>query len=425
MAEATQITMPISGPISGPINGPISGPISRPIKVAITAPNLDVPMLDVVVPVFNEEAVLAASVERLHAHLRDHMPFSWRVTIADNASTDTTLEVARLLAAVLPGVEMLHLDEKGRGRALRAAWGASDARIVAYMDVDLSTDLAALLPLIAPLVSGHSDVSIGSRLARGSRTVRGPKREVVSRTYNRMLKIVFRNGFRDAQCGFKALRADVARRLLPEIEDEGWFFDTELLLLAEHNGLRINEVPVDWVDDPDSRVRIISTAWGDLQGTVRMARRFWTGRGGIDLGGASRPPAPVGTGGELVTFVIVGVISSFAALGIFLILRDLVGSLWANAVALAVTGLANTAANRRWTFGRTGTSGRPSEWARASTVHAVGLLLTTGSLLIARAIDGGALGTELVLLGLASGLATGLRFLLMPAWVFRRRTSRS
>jgi putative flippase GtrA len=383
-----------------------------------------VPILDVVVPVYNEELVLAASVERLHAHLRDHMPFSWRMTIADNASTDRTLAVARQLAAVLPGVEVLHLDEKGRGRALRAAWAGSDAQIVAYMDVDLSTDLAALLPLVAPLVSGHSDLSIGSRLARGARTVRGAKREVVSRTYNRMLKMVFRNGFRDAQCGFKAVRADVARRLLPEIEDEGWFFDTEMLLLAEHNGLRINEVPVDWVDDPDSRVRIAPTAWGDLQGMARMARKFWTGRGAVDLGGTSRPPAPAGTGGELVTFVVVGAISSLAALGIFLMLRDRMGSLWANAIALVLTGLANTAANRRWTFGRRGTLGRPTEWARASAVHAVGLLLTTGSLLIARAIDGGALGTELVLLGLASALATGLRFLLMPAWVFRRRARR-
>ncbi len=137
----------------------------------------------------------------------------------------------------------VHLDEKGRGRALRATWLASPARVVAYMDVDLSTDLDALLPLVAPLLSGHSDVAIGTRLAPGSRVVRGAKREIISRSYNLILKTLLGNGFSDAQCGFKALRADVARALVPLVDDEGWFFDTELLVLAEHNGLRIHEVP--------------------------------------------------------------------------------------------------------------------------------------------------------------------------------------
>jgi glycosyltransferase involved in cell wall biosynthesis len=232
------------------------------------------PVVDIVVPVYNEAHVLSASIRRLHGHLRHAFPFTWRITIADNASTDGTLREALALAALLPAVRVVHLDRKGRGRALRAAWSSSDAEVVAYMDVDLSTDLAALLPLVAPLVTGHSDVAIGSRLAPGARTVRGPKRELVSRVYNRMLHLAFRNRFRDAQCGFKAVRADVAQALLPEIEDEAWFFDTELLLLAEHNGLRITEVAVDWVDDPDTRVRIANTAWEDVKGMARVARRF-------------------------------------------------------------------------------------------------------------------------------------------------------
>ncbi|HET9692077.1 MAG TPA: glycosyltransferase [Acidimicrobiales bacterium] len=234
--------------------------------------------VEIVVPVFNEEAGLEASVRRLHGYLCTRFPLAWAVTIADNASTDATWAIACSLAATLPGVRATHLDRKGRGRALRAAWSASTARVVAYMDVDLSTDLDALLPLVAPLLSGHSDVSIGSRLAPGAHVVRGPKREVVSRAYNLLLHAVLRNGFSDAQCGFKAVRTDVAKALLPMIADDGWFFDTELLAVAEHNGLRIHEVPVDWVDDPDSRVDLVATAMGDLRGVWRVLRHF--GRGG-------------------------------------------------------------------------------------------------------------------------------------------------
>src|SRR6185437_13111685 len=186
-----------------------------------------------------EEAALEASVRRLRDYLAAEMPFAWRITIADNGSTDATPRIAAALARTLSGVHVLECPAKGRGRALRAAWLRSEADVVCYMDVDLSTDLRALLPLVAPLVSGHSDVAIGTRLAPGARVVRGPRRELISRGYNLILKAALGNGFTDAQCGFKAVRADVVRALLPLIEDNGWFFDTELLVLAEHNGLRI------------------------------------------------------------------------------------------------------------------------------------------------------------------------------------------
>src|SRR4029453_14765868 len=164
-----------------------------------------------------------------------------------------------------------------RGRALRAVWSASDAPVLAYMDVDLSTDLAALAPLVAPLLSGHSDLAIGTRLARGSRVVRGAKREVISRGYNLILRGTLAARFSDAQCGFKAIRADVAAGLLPLVEDDGWFFDTELLVLAERSGLRIHEVPVDWVDDPDSRVDVVATAMADLKGIALLAKALAVG----------------------------------------------------------------------------------------------------------------------------------------------------
>ena len=230
-------------------------------------PRLDV---EIVVPVYNEERGLRPSIERLHRFLSEEFPLTWQIVIADNASSDRTLAVARELSDELDGVEVLHLRVKGRGRALRAAWLASPARVVCYMDVDLSTDLRGLLPLVAPLISGHSDVAIGTRLSRSSRVTRGAKRELISRSYNLILRTLLRARFSDAQCGFKAVRTDVARRLLPTVVDEGWFFDTELLVLAQREGLRIHEVPVDWIDDPDSRVDIVATAMGDLRGVGRL-----------------------------------------------------------------------------------------------------------------------------------------------------------
>ncbi|MCW3042606.1 MAG: putative glycosyltransferase, partial [Actinobacteria bacterium] len=211
------------------------------------------PTVEIVVPVYNEEGDLTASIRRLRRFLDDRFPFPALVTIADNASTDATWDIVQALAAADASVRAVHLDLKGRGRAVKAVWLSSEADVVAYMDVDLSTGLDALLPLVAPLLSGHSDIAIGSRLANGARVVRGPKRELISRAYNQILHATLHLHVADAQCGFKAMRADVARRLLPLVEDTGWFFDTELLALAERNGLRIHEVPVDWVDDPDSR----------------------------------------------------------------------------------------------------------------------------------------------------------------------------
>ena len=228
------------------------------------------PVVDVVVPVYNEERDLGPNIRTLHAFLSDSFAYPAAITIADNASRDGTLTLARRLAEELPGVRVIHLDEKGRGRALRKAWIESDAQVVTYMDVDLSTDLGALEPLVAPLVSGDRDVAFGSRLARGSRTQRGFKREFISRAYMLVLRLALGAKFSDAQCGFKAVRAEVARRIVPRIEDQSWFFDTELLVLAQRAGLRLHEVPVKWTDDPDSRVAIIRTALDDLRGVLRL-----------------------------------------------------------------------------------------------------------------------------------------------------------
>jgi glycosyltransferase involved in cell wall biosynthesis len=226
--------------------------------------------VEVVVPVYNEQDALPKSIPALCAYLETYFPYRWSVVIADNASTDKTLAVAEGLAAGDPHVRVLHLEEKGRGRALKAAWSTSEADVVAYMDVDLSTNLWSFLPLVAPLVTGHSDVAIGSRLLRGAMVTRQWKREVISRCYNLLIKAMFGNGFSDAQCGFKAIKRSVAQELLPWVEDNEWFFDTELLLLAEERGYRISEVPVDWIEDLDSRVDVTSTAVKDVEGLLRV-----------------------------------------------------------------------------------------------------------------------------------------------------------
>lgn len=234
--------------------------------------DINTPNVEIVIPVYNEQHVLAASVRALHEHLLRELATGFAITIADNASTDDTLEVARSLARELPEVGVLHLERKGRGRALRAAWSASEADVLAYMDVDLSTDLASLGELLEPLLQGRADLAIGSRLAPGAHVTRGIRREVISRTYNLLLQALLGAGFSDAQCGFKAGRREAIQALLEEVEDDAWFFDTELLYRAQRNRLAIHEVPVRWVEDPDSRVDILATAREDLRGIMRLRR---------------------------------------------------------------------------------------------------------------------------------------------------------
>ncbi len=226
--------------------------------------------VDVVIPVFNEERVLKQSITILREFLQRRCPYRWRIVIADNASVDKTLQVARELSSAYPRVDCIHLSQKGRGRALHLAWLESEADIVSYMDVDLSTNLEAFLPLINSLITEGYEIAIGSRLKKGAQVQRQLKREVISRCYNLLIRLMFRNSFSDAQCGFKALTRKAVEDVVPLVKDQGWFFDSELLLRAEQKGYRIFEVPVNWIDDLDSRVNIVQTAWGDLKGLVRV-----------------------------------------------------------------------------------------------------------------------------------------------------------
>jgi putative flippase GtrA len=401
------------------------------------------PQLEIVIPVYNEARQLAASVTALRTFLDSSFPLAAVVTIADNASTDDTWTIAAGLAASLAGVRALRLDRKGRGRALRAAWGASRAPVVAYMDVDLATGLDALLPLVAPLLTGHSDVAIGTRLAPGAHVVRGARREVISRCYNLLVRTVLGNACTDAQCGFKAMRSDAAAAVLPLVEDDAWFFDTEVLVTAHRLGLRIHEVPVDWVDDVDSRVAVARTAWLDLCGIARMIgpasrRRAAEARRRRAAGPAARahptvaapppvpserPPTAEGEvfADELLRFAGVGLVSTLAYLALFAVLEPSFGSFAANAGAIVACSLGNTAAHR----GMAGTArhglDRMHRLVTASTLLGVSLAFTTGALVVTRALGFDSLAPEVVAVTVANLAAAAFRFSILRTWVFRPR----
>ncbi|WP_211188248.1 bifunctional glycosyltransferase family 2/GtrA family protein [Gordonia asplenii] len=405
--------------------------VTEPITI-VADNSVTAPVLDIVVPVYNERDDIASTLRRLRAHLDQHVPYASRITVADNASTDDTLAIAASMVGELRGLRVAHLDQKGRGRALNAVWQASDAEIVAYCDVDLSTDLNALMPLIAPLISRHSDVAIGTRLARASRVVRGPKREFISRSYNLILRTTMGAKFSDAQCGFKAMRADVAHIVLPYIVDTGWFFDTELLVMSERLGLRIAEVPVDWVDDVNSSVDIVATAVADLKGCARVGTAFARGQIPVvelrNAIGRDRAPGPdldgvpYGLMGQLIRFCVVGVASTVAYAILYLMLHSICGAQVANFLALGITAVANTAANRRFSFGVRGRENAVQHQLLGLGVFLFGWAITALSLVALHSWAPDATKhVELIVLVVANLVATITRFVGLR-WVFRRKT---
>jgi len=247
--------------------------------------------VDLVIPVLNEAHVLERSVRTVRRFLKENpsrFPYAWRLVIVDNGSTDGTQAVAHRLSQTYADVDYIHLDQRGRGRALRSAWLQSSADIVCYMDVDLSTDLNHLPQLVGAIASEGYDVSTGSRLMKGAMVTRSLKRELISRIYNVMVKALVHTRFSDAQCGFKAVSRRAVEQIVPQIEDQSWFFDTELLVLAEKQGFRIKDVPVLWIEDDDSRVKIFKTGWDDIKGLFRLRRQISVGFAGATLAEAKR-----------------------------------------------------------------------------------------------------------------------------------------
>ncbi len=229
--------------------------------------------VEVVIPIYNEEEELATNTIKLYSFLKKNLKFyDWHITIADNASADRSLEIAQKLSKKYKNIGFIHLSKKGRGRAVKKAWRKSMADVLVYMDVDLSTDLHSLSTLISSL-SDKGDIAIGSRLLSSSKVIGRPaKREVLSRGYNVLIKLFFGVHFSDAQCGFKAVTKRIVKQLVPYIKDNAWFFDSELLIVGEKLGYKICEVPVVWIDNPGSTVRVLKTVYGDLKGLWRL---FW------------------------------------------------------------------------------------------------------------------------------------------------------
>lgn len=377
---------------------------------------MDVESVEIVIPVFNEAPSLEYQIRYLSSYLDTNFPIRWQLTIVDNGSTDDTLMIARKLENDLKHVTVMALGRKGRGGAIRAAWMKSESTISCYMDVDMSTGLDALLPLVAPLMTRHSDIAIGSRLSRTSNVARSPKRELISRVYNFMIRTFFAVRFTDAQCGFKAIRTDIAWKLLPAVEDNDWFFDTEMLLLAEHNGLRIHEVAVDWIDDPDTRVNIRSTALKDIRGLYRMGLTFMKGSGKVDLGEHRREPLRYDLGRQLVSFAKIGTVSTTLSVCLFLLLMHQVHPAAANLVVLVVTTPMNFWFNRRFTFGhRT----RLDRRRQTATAVAVFLGLVAISSFFLALTDGYSPEVSLLVASSCWVSSSVIRFGLLRSWVFR------
>jgi glycosyltransferase involved in cell wall biosynthesis len=378
--------------------------------------------VQIAIPVYNEADCLESSVRRLRTYLDDSFPFSASIVVVDNASSDETWAIATRLCAELEAVTAIHLDQKGKGRAVRTAWIASESPVVAYMDVDLSTDLDGLLPLVAPLISGHSQVSIGSRIGRGARVLRGAKREFISRSYNLLLRGALRCRFSDAQCGFKAMRRDAVEPLMDLIKDEHWFFDTELLLQAERCGYRIHEVPVDWIDDPDTRVNIGGVMKEDLRGVWRLARRRFSS----DVSRNSLALPQHGTAfddsGEMIRYASVGLASTLSYLVLFLLLRDTIGVFAANLIAAAVTSIVYTVAHISFTF-RARTDRQVRQGIAIGAISfAIGIGLTSATLAATYVLGSTSPTAEglAVLVGILA--ASSVRFVLLRGWAYRRHT---
>ena len=234
--------------------------------------------VDIVIPVYNEESDLEISIRKLDDFLNKNFKYNYSIIIANNASIDNTLNIAKKLSKKIQHISYIHLNKKGRARALKKAWINSNADIVSYMDVDLSTNLDHFIEIVDAIVDGKYDLGVGSRLRKDSVVKRSLKRQILSVGYNKLLRFLFMPGFTDAQCGFKAIRREVAQKLVPLTKDQNWFFDTELLLLAERNNYKIFETPVKWIERRKSKVKIIKTVYEYLISMARMRLKFWIDR---------------------------------------------------------------------------------------------------------------------------------------------------
>jgi len=222
-------------------------------------------MINITIPVYNEEKRMGDNVLKLYHYIKSSLKYPFEIIIADNGSTDNTPAIAKQLSYKYPEIKLLHIEQKGKGIAINTSWSRSKADILSFMDVDLSADLKHFQQLIDAILKDGYDITIGSRLITHKKVKRSLKREIISRCYSFLLKLAFFVKFHDAPCGFKAIKKEAADRLLPLINDAGWFFDSKLLIIGEKLGFKIKEIPIEWIDDPGSKVNIPGTAYEYLK----------------------------------------------------------------------------------------------------------------------------------------------------------------
>jgi len=231
--------------------------------------------VDIVIPVYNEGLILEKNVKTLREFIiSKNVDYDYKIIISDNCSIDNTKEVSKRLSKECSDVRYLYIPVKGRGIALKVAWMLSKANVVCFLDADLSADLETLLKMINEILNGW-DACVGSRFVEGSVVKRCLKREITSRGYNLFLKMLFLKKFTDAQCGFKAFKGDVVKKVLPIINSEKWFFDTELLLRLERSGYKIKDFPYIYKEDPNSSVKIIPTSWELFTKSILFRIKLW------------------------------------------------------------------------------------------------------------------------------------------------------
>lgn len=352
-------------------------------------------LIEIAIPIYNEEKVLAESVHRLRQYLKANLPHSFVITIADNGSTDSSWDIATRLSEELPDVTALRVPLKGRGGAIRHAWAQSKAPIVAYMDVDLSIDLDAFAPLVASVISGHSDLAIGTRYAQGSFVDRSLKRAFFSRSFNYLLRNALGARFSDGMCGFKAARRDAIEDLLPSIDDNKWFFDVEMLLFAQRNGLRIHEVPVLCIDDPNTTVHVVRDSVADLKAMARVAPRL--------------------TGGVRDTgFRAVWALTTAMYAVLYVVFRDIMPALGANTLALTIAAFLNTLALRQFSYGVRGAARAIRYQLNTWFDFGVRLVLTTVGIIVVHSTwPDATLVTECVAVFALVAGSSSIRFLLV------------
>jgi glycosyltransferase involved in cell wall biosynthesis len=224
------------------------------------------------VPAYNEENILEKNVNLILKYMGANFN-NFKIVIANNGSTDKTNDIAKKLAKDNNEILLITTKKRGKGLAIKNSWLKFDADIYAYMDADLSTSLRDFSKLINAIKEGN-DISIGSRYLKKSVVKRGLNRAIFSKLYNQLLALLFKTNVKDMQCGFKAVNEDIIKKHIPRIKDDSWFFDTELVIMAENQGYTIKEIPVSWKSNPESKLKIIKVGFECFGKSLNLKKKL-------------------------------------------------------------------------------------------------------------------------------------------------------